>query len=247
MHYVIGQRAYWYCQECKAWKNSYIPDDTVIVCSDCGATVDLSRSKNTQAYTAFESRYTLANSLCATGSLWVAEQQAIIDRFSDFLADCHAGRIPKWTKTVGYAYFGEMWQSVEEVGNYLLAARDGPGWSKQDATYDEESLSDRYYDSRRKLNQSSYDFNAQNETGFNKAELLEIEASNNGFHGLVSGPTDRFDLNDFCNGLGEEHRQIVELLHVGYTKTEIGQMLGLSPRKLRTKIKHIGATVKNNL
>ncbi len=243
--------AYWHCPKCKTWNTQPISKDAVMICSACGKRIDLSRSK-VSAYISYQSRRQQIDDLCREGSKWETEYQDTIEHFCDFLTEAHAGRLAKRTKQQGYRYFSKVWKAIEELSDYLLSARDAPAQDLPYA-YSEVKLARRYYDSRRAcnirsvndLNFSSLSFDdGDGRDNYSNLELAEIISLRSGY--TEPFYDDCFSLNNFCDGLSDGQCQIVKLLHEGYSKTEIGKILGLSERQLRTKIKHIGAVVKKN-
>ena len=240
---LAGETAYWFCSTCKKWRTSIIQADGTITCSVCGNRPD---NKHTPLL-AYRSRYRIVNELCAPGSEWRKQHDALIKRYANFIDATWRG-LPARAKQSGYRYFSTAWREIDGLGDYLLSAPDGPGVDVPRA-YSEGGLKRRYYRPNRKCNVMSMsdlqlpymtDDGGRPYTDEEVAETLSFQA------GFLTPSYDHTFENDFLEHIKDEkERSIARDLAMGMTKRDIQRTHGLSEGQVRTIVRHMAKQLNN--
>lgn len=240
---LAGKTAHWFCSTCKKWRTSIIQVDGTITCSVCGNRPD---NKHTPLL-AYRSRYRIVNELCAPGSEWRKQHDALIERYANFIDATWRG-LPARAKQSGYKYFDTAWREIDGLGDYLLSAPDAPVVDAPHA-YNEEGLKRRYYRHDRKHNVISLsdlqlpymtDDGERPYTSEEVAEILSLKA------GFLAPPCDHIFDNDFLEHIkGEKERLIARDLALGASKRDVGRTYKLSEGQVRTIVRHIAKQLNN--
>lgn len=244
---VAGERVRWFCPTCRKWRVTVVKQGGGVTCSKCGATPDWKRR---WPVLSFHDRLKRVNALCAEGSSWREEHDRVVREYCNFIDDIWAGRLPQSTQRWGWKYYGNCWEAVDAIADYLLGAPDAPA-TNAPHTYTERGLQRRYYDSRRSHNVISLSglnlpYMADNgNVRLTDQEVAEVLSFRKGY----STPFyDKYFENEIFEAIEDPlERAIAVDFAQGATKRDIERKYGLTERRVRTIVSHIAKSLKNML
>lgn len=129
--------------------------------------------------------------------------------YADFITQEHSG-LPKRAKQQGYSYFGQAWNELEGLADYLLSCTEekhGAGVAKSQS---EKNMRRKMHRKRRRSNLLSYSTVRLPNQGGEKSsnhtteERIELMAWRNGCTEQFQASV--FDMDSFCTGLNTEQR-----------------------------------------
>lgn len=231
---VVGEEITFYCPDCDARKFTIVPPDGVIVCPDCGFEPDMSSKAKVVTLTQ-KNRLKLINDLFQLGEETDKYFLGVIERYGECIDAVYARTLPaaRLHKT-----FSKEFKPLEKAADWLLAGRNETPIECK--VYSEDGLLRKQSGGDiTVVPLSRVNVDIDQEPDETLMEIVEKLSIRNGYsEPFVERGYERVELLSCVSDPLD--KEIVNLISQGCNKTDVSKMLGLTTKRLHTKLKHIG-------